>query len=350
MSQYYSYDDILKKKDLNGNDPSLYIITSNRSDGKTTATKMMFIKDFIKSECTHQFAFIYRYSYELSSLGSMFDDIFEIDPTLKGEITLKSHCKGMMVEVLYNDVTMCWGFSLNNIDSLKKYSALFRNIEQMCFDEYQTESGKYLNREVEKLQSLIITVARGGGKQSRPIKVFLCGNNVTLLNPYLLSLEVYKRIKPNMRFCRGDGWICEFHYNENASKAIKENPINNIFTKSKYMEYSTENKYLVDNSAFITAQPKGKNKYMATFVIDGSKYAIREYWRDGMIYINKKVSSGELKIAFKPSDHNQNTMLIDHYSELYKYLKKCYNNGCVYFADEDCKNAFFNVMAIDLYK
>lgn len=348
-SIYYSYDKILKQKDINKKEPSMYIVTSNRSDGKTYATKTLFLEKFQENNL-HQFAYIYRYAYELTALSTFFDDIFEDRPDLKGEIEVKSHCKGMMVEVLKDGITMCWGLSLNNIDSIKKYSSLFRNIEMMAFDEYQTESGKYLTNEVEKMQSLIITVARGGGKQSRPIKVFMCGNNVTLLNPYLLSLEVYKRMKPGMHFCRGNGWICEFNFNENASRAIQENPINTIFTNTKYLDYSTQNKYLVDNSAFISKQPKGKYRYMFTFIINGQEYACREYFKDGIIYINKKIESGQLVLAFKDSDHNQRSMLIDHYSEIYKYIKKSYKQGFLYFQDEECKNAIFEVMAIDLYK
>lgn len=60
---YYDGTKILSMLDINGNKPELYLVTSNRSGGKTTYFGRLCVNRF--REKGEKFALIYRYNYEL---------------------------------------------------------------------------------------------------------------------------------------------------------------------------------------------------------------------------------------------------------------------------------------------
>ena len=101
-------------------------------------------------------------------------------------------------------------------------------------EEFQTESGAYLNNEIGKLQSILTSVSRGGGKQSRFMRLILLSNNVSLMNPYFIFLGVYRNYQKGTKFLHGKGYVFEFAFNESASKAMEENRLLKAFRNSDY--------------------------------------------------------------------------------------------------------------------
>jgi len=160
---YYNPQKILSLKDLEGKEPAIYIITTNRCAGKTTAFLIKALRDFKKNK--KQVAFLYRFSYELNSVNEIFKDVLSIYPSLGKETKTFSHAKGLFYEITLDDEPLGFALSLTNTDALKKYSPLFADVDSIIFDEFQSEKGKYIPKEVEKFQSLYISVARGGGQQ-----------------------------------------------------------------------------------------------------------------------------------------------------------------------------------------
>lgn len=345
---FYNPDIILSKTDLNGENPSIYLISGNRSAGKTTG----FLKKSLEwfKESGKQTILLYRYRYELNSAHEIYKDVLNIYPDLGTEMTSVSKAQGLFYELVLNEKTFGYAIALTNVDAMKKYSPLFADCEFVIFDEFQKEDGKYLPKEIEKFQSILVTVARGGGQMSRKIKVFLLGNLVSIMNPYFINLGIHKRLKKDTHFMRGNGWIAEFIYNANASKAIKENGIFKAFASENYMTYSTENVYLHDALVFCD-KPKGKSRYICTIIHDGTSYGVREYYEDGILYVSHKAdSSCRTVITFKANDHNQNTIMLNKYSFVWKYLKDAFNNGYLRFDDIKSKSAIFDILAVDLYK
>ena len=344
---YYNPTKILNMKDLEKKEPYIYMISTNRSAGKTTAFLKLALENFKKSG--RKTILLYRYQYELNASSSLFSDILRLYPELGEEMTSLPHARGLFYELFLDKESFGFSLALNNPDSLKKYSPLFAECDYMIFDEFQPESGKYLPKEFEKFQSVLLTVARGGGEQSRSIKVFMLSNMVSIMNPYYIQWGIYKRIKSNTKFMRGIGWVAEFGYNESASEAIT-NGIGRAFQGSNYLNYSTQKEYLRTTDGFIE-QPKGKSKYIFTIVHDGVAYGVRDCFEAGILYISKKADKTcNLVVAFKASDHNQNTRMLSHYDYIWKNVKDSFYQGALRFDDMQTKNAIFDILAIDIYK
>ena len=58
---YYDGTKLLSLKDLNGNDPEIFIVTTNRTGGKTTYFNRWAVNRFLKGK--GKFGLIYRYVY-----------------------------------------------------------------------------------------------------------------------------------------------------------------------------------------------------------------------------------------------------------------------------------------------
>jgi hypothetical protein len=345
---YYNPTKILNMKDLEGDTPSIYLITTNRSAGKTTAFLKKSLMDFRKGE--RQTVLLYRFQYELNACSDIYKDVLNLYPDYGKEMRAIPHAKGLFYEMFLDDKPFGFAVSLSNPDALKKYSPIFANVDNIIFDEFQSEVGKYLPKEVEKFQSIYLTIARGGGSQSRVVNVFMLGNMVSVMNPYFINLGIHKRLRAETNFMRGNGWVAEFGFNDSASKSIKKNGFFKAFASENYMAYSTEKIYLHDADIFID-KPKGRIKYICTIVHDGVQYGVREYFDEGIVYVSHK-PDGSCKqvITFKAADHNQNTIMLTHYSYLWKNIKDAFNNGYLRFDDMKAKSAIYDILAIDMYK
>lgn len=348
MSKYYDSKKIMSMKDLDGLEPSIYLITSNRCAGKTTHFLLKSLDMFFKSK--RKTALLYRHQYELSSASSIFKSALKIyDEKGEHDIITVSHAKGLFYEFLLDGESFAFALSLSNVDALKKYSPLFAEVDMCILDEFQKEDGKYLNNEVGKLESILISIARGGGKQSRPIKVFLLGNNVSMLNPYFVKFDVNRRFKPETKFIRGRGWICEFNYNESASEAIKENALFRAFD-SDYMRTSADNKKLFKEDAFIE-KCVGKTKYLFTIKHDEKLWGVREEMATGKVFINDKhEKSCKTILVFTSGQHATNTVMVNRYSFSMVKIREAYNLGLLRFSNLNAKNVIYDILALDFSK
>lgn len=345
---FYRLDEILSKKDLNNEEPDIYLISLNRTAGKTTAVLKEVVERFLN--LGQKAMIVYRQSYEICGAHLIFEDIFNIWPDLGRQMTSKSVSKGLFYELFLDDQPFGYAVSLHNPDVIKKYSPLFADVWNMVLDEFQTESGRYLKSEVEKLMSLYISVARGRGTRARHVKLFMMANNVSIMNPYFIALGIYKRIKENTHFIRGDRWICEIKFNDSAAEALQDSSIIHAFKQSSYADFGTQNVYLHDDTMFLQ-QPSGKSKYMFTLKHGGNTFGVRDYFEEGYLYISKKFDPGHPNVlTFSPGDHNQTTIMLSHYSETWKYLREAFQKGFLRFDDMKAKNVIFDILAIDMYK
>ena len=345
---YYNPQKILSTLDLDKEEPAIYMISTNRSAGKTTAFLKLSLEHF--QETKRKTILLYRYKYELNACADIFKDVLKLYPDYGIEMTSQSNAMGMFYELFLDGESYGYAIAMSNPDTMKKYSPIFSDVDFVIFDEFQTESGKYLPKETEKFQSIMLTIARGGGSQSRKIKVFMLSNLVSIMNPYYIQFGIHKRIKTDTKIMRGKGWVAEFGFNDSASKQIKQNGIAKAFSDSDYIKYSTEKEYLKQTDSFIE-QPKGKSKYLFTIVHDGIKIGVRDCFENGVMYCSKKYDKSCTNVVtFKASDHNQNTMMLSHYSYLWKNIKDAFMCGCLRFDDLQTKNAIFEILAVDMYK
>lgn len=341
---YYDGSRILSLLDLNGQKPEIYFVTSNRSAGKTTFFAKMLFKNFLKSR--KQFLLLYRFTYELSDVPDKFFSGIQQMFFSAYEMTARKHCRGYIIELLVNEETCGYAVALNAADTVRKYSHLFSQVDAMFMDEFQSESGQYCKDEVSKFISVHTSVARGGGKQSRFVPVYLCSNSVSLLNPYFNALGISDRLKEDTKFLRGNGWVLEQNFNEYAAKALSESTFINAFSKCKYFQYSVQNIYLNDTKSFISLPPKTRSKYLATFTTENGNFALRSFPYEGLVYCSTHVDlSNPNKLVGCADSHQENYLLINSTSPFISQLRGLFEKGCFRFQNQRCKAECLKLLA-----
>ena len=344
MPQYYDGTKLLSMKDINGERPEIYLCTTNRTGGKTTYFGRLCINRFLdKGE---KFALIYRYNYELDDVCDKFykdiGSLFFPDHTM----TNKRRASGMFHELFLDDVSCGYAISLNGADQIKKYSHLFSDVKRMIFDEFQSETNHYCNNEVEKLQSVHTSVARGQGEQVRYVPVYMLSNPVSIINPYYVAFGISSRLRDDTKFLKGDGFVLEQGFIDSASVAQKESGFNRAFgTNSKYSAYSSEGIYLNDNKSFIE-KPNGKSRYICTLRYNGSEYGIREFAEDGIMYCDDRPDvTFSTKITVTTDDHNINYVMLKRNDFFLSNLRYLFERGAFRFKDLRCKEAVLSALS-----
>lgn len=343
MSNYYDGTKLLSLKDINGNTPEIYICTSNRTAGKTTYFNRLLVNSFNKRGS--KFGLIYRYKYELDDCAEKFyKDIKEL--FFQGtEMTSKPKAKGVYHDLFINGKHCGYALALNCAEQIKKLSHLFNDIEAMMLDEFQSETNNYCPREVQKFISIHTSIARGNGKQVRYVPVYMCGNPVTILNPYYIEMGISERLNDKVKFLRGDGFVLEQGFNSNASKAQQESGFNRAFCRNQYVAYSSQCVYLNDNQAFIE-KPDGFPKYIATLKYMGREYGVREYAEQGIVYCDDKADTTfPTRISVTTDDHQINYVMLKRNDMFITAMRYYFDHGCFRFKDLRCKEAVLKALA-----
>lgn len=340
---YYSGTKILSMKDINGLTPELFLITTNRTGGKTTWFSKLLVNRFFKRN--EKFCLLYRYSYELSDVSEKFFKDIQGLFFPNHNMMDKSRCKGTFKELFIDDKPCGYAIAINNAENIKKYSHFFNDVSCCLFDEFQSEVNRYVPNEIQKFQSIHTSIARGQGKQVRYVPVYMLGNSVTLLNPYYTALGISSRLKNDTKILKGDGYVLESGFIESASNAQKESAFNRAFSNSSYVKYTSENTYLNDNTAFID-KPSGKGKYLCTFTFEKNTYAIREYSDIGIMYVDTRVDkSFPLKISATTEDHNINFIMLKNNEFMLQNFRFFFERGCFRFSNIESKNATLNLLS-----
>lgn len=351
-NKYYDGTKLLSLKDINGNIPAIFMTTSNRSAGKTTYFGRLLIKRFLKDG--KKFGLIYRYKNELDDIsGKFFNNIHQLFfPNY--HMSEKKKDQGSYVCLYLHEAgeetgVLCgYAFALNSADNIKKVSHLLSDIDTLYMDEFQSETDNYAPREIEKLMSIYTSIARGKGEQARYIPLYMCSNNVSLLNPYFAEFGISERLREDTKFLRGDGWVLECNFNQSASNAMKLSPFMRAFKNNIYNAFATEQGvYLNDNTAFIE-QLNGRNKYICTLHYNGKNYSVREYSELGLIYCDTSYDEYyPLKIAVTLDDHSINYVMLKRNETLIAYMRYLFEHGCFRFKNLKCKEAIIKCLSFN---
>ena len=201
--EYYNPIRLFTEKDVDGEYSGVAMTCSNRSAGKTSA--FVAASCILLKEYGIQTAWFYRSIGELNSVAAMYSNMLAIYPLLGTEVKGKSVDKnGNIYRYTLDGETFGFSFALNgNMDVVKKMSNEFANVYFFFFDEFALEKGNYVKNECEKMQSLLITIARGGKSQSRWFKMIMASNNISLLNPYFVFFGIHKRYQKECKMMHG---------------------------------------------------------------------------------------------------------------------------------------------------
>lgn len=348
---YYDGTKLLSMTDINGNKPEIYICTGNRTAGKTVYfTRLIFNRYLKKGE---KFIVLYRYTYELDDVAEkLFGDVSKL--FFQGlELKSVKKNKGQYTELHlirnHDDTTseICgYAIALNCADSVRKMSHIFTEVTSILFDEFQSESGKYVPNEITKFISIHTSIARGRGEMVRYVPVYMISNAVSMINPYYTNLGISTRLRNDTKFLRGDGFVLENTFNETASKMQKTSSFNRAFANDKYIQYSSENVYLADNQTFIEMPQTSKNFYHCTLKYMDKYYGVREYYEDGIIFVSESADKhAKLKIAVTLDDMTPNYLTQVKYDAVIDSYRRYYLKGIVRFSSLESKECFLKFIS-----
>lgn len=343
MPNYYDGTKLLSQKDINGKTPEIFICTANNNAGKTTYFSRMLTKRYL--EKGKKFMVVNRFSYELDDCaGKFFKEIgYLFFPDCK--MTSIRKAMGIYHELYINERPCGYAVSLNSVDALKKYSHYFNDTSCMFMDEFQSETNHYCTNEVNKFRALHKLVARGGGKMVRYVPVYLVGNEITILNPYYVSMGISTRLNRETKFLKGDGFVLEQGFNEDASKAQEESAFNRAFGNDTYNQFTKGGLYLNDSYNFVE-KPNGIGKYLATIKYNGKDFAIREFADLGIIYCDDRADATfPFKIALTTDDHQINYVMLKKNDIFFSNLRFFFEKGCCRFKDLRCKEAMLTALS-----
>lgn len=271
----------------------------------------------------------------------------------------KLGCEFMTASVLeIRDGKLCgFAISLKDANKLKKYSSIFSKVSSVIMDELQPETGAYLHDEVDLFTSIVQSVSRGGGKQSRYVTWCLLGNNISVMNPYFLNLGVYKYIDDTLDlkegedfYIKGEGWVCEFSYNKSAKEEMEKNPAIRAFTSRNSILGLTAD-FMIKSSGFIEKKVKGKMDYLFTLKYKGEFMGVRRVKASGIIYVTSSYDpSFKHTVAISDSDHDDATIKLRKNTFYIQTLRDAYTIAKLRFSDFKTKNAIVELLGIDYYR
>lgn len=343
--KYYNGTKLLSLTDINGNKPSIYICTTNRTGGKTTYFSRLLVNRFLDKN--EKFCLFYRFKDELDDVsekffkdvGSLFFPNYYMreESINKGTIKKLFLCEKNQADDKKNGRECGYAVAINVADKIKRVSHLLSDTKRIMFDEFQSETYHYCPNEVNKFLSLYTSIARGQGEQSRYVPVFMIGNPVTLLNPYYVAMNISVNLQRNTKYLRGDGYVLEQGYVESAANAQKESGVFRAFANSEYAEYSAEGAYLNDSDSFIE-KLTGKSTYLCTIKYEGVNYGIRSFAEQGVVYCDDRPDmTFARRIAVTTEDHNINYVMLRSEDFLLANLRYYFERGCFRFKNLRCK-------------
>lgn len=362
---YTNVADYLDARDLDNKIPSINMIISNRTAGKTVSTFKLCYDDFFKFG--RRFVVLYRSKYELKGSGiaikcalENFDEcekIVEIKdkPLVQGVIRKYILCirKGdigdeseINEEPEVDEYEIGYAVCLKDREAVKKYSGVFAKVYNVVMDEFQLESGKYIQDEIGCFKSALNSIARGGKKMSRFIRCILLSNDVSLLNPYFVYYGVHKRLKPGTKKLRGNGWVAHFIFNEDASRALQNAAHNAADKDTKYMRYSSGLGQLYACNSFIDKIPP-KSRYLMTIYYKEASYGVREVNGGSLMHVSHKIDSKcRTVMTFEETEVEENRYMITRSSQIWKVLCDYYRRNAMRFDDLESKNMMFDLLGI----
>lgn len=337
QSPFYDGTKLLSMLDRNKNKPEIFIAVGNRSAGKTVYFNRMLINRFKNKK--EKFILLYRYAYELKQVGEKFFGTIGNLFFKNDVLSEKNVGNGQYVSLRLNDVECGYALALNRAENVKKLSHVFNDVTSILFDEFQTETGVYAPNEIQKFVSIHTSVARGNGKMSRYVPVYLVSNDISALNPYFTALKVPK-LSDQTKYMRGDGYVLEYAFNPNAAKAQKESLFNRAFLNADYTKMLVTKQALNDNYTFIEKM-SGTSMMVCGLKYKRNYFQIRYFNDEQIIYCMKGYDETfKGTYAVLSDEHDSGTILDVGITPITVLMMNSYSNGNVRFDSLEAKEAF----------
>lgn len=323
-------------------------VLSQRSGGKSFDAKYKSINRYKKDGRTT--IWLRREKTELSKefRSKFFQDIqfkYPLD-----EFTIKETEFGAVGYINGNEFILFIALSV----ALKHKSIPFQTVWWVVFDEFITNPSvqRYLSGEVFRFMEFWHTVARpytvlnadGSETQIDPkTRAVFLGNSISIVNPYFIDF----RVMPNKskEFNVYDKLIVWFWVGVKHAEFMKTTSLGKSIANTDYGDYATDNKFLLDNDAWIIDKPSTA-RYVCGFTIEGYRIGCWIDYKQGLIYVNNQYDPTNSMIVVTTQDHQPNLLMIQHFKRLhaYKQLKLAFEHGHIRFNNHLAKQAFYDSM------
>lgn len=320
-SIYYSYNRVMSY------DAFLNIIIGERGVGKSYGIKKFYINRFLKTG--RQFIYLRRYETELKKLLRN-DKFFEDLKTDEDFSLVKFGVSGN--KLLVNGKVAGYAIPLSKSSTYK--SDPFPNVDGIIFDEFLINNNTYhyLENEPIQLMEFIETVGR-----LRDIKVWMLGNNTTIVNPYFDYFGVSVPYNSDIKTYKNGLILINYIKNEKYREVKKQSKFGKLIEGTRYGDYAIDNKSLLDNDLF-RGKKTPEAKYFCTLSVNNFQYGVWIDHNTFNMYINKQIDSAcPINLAFNFKDHNEKTILLSSKSVFYKNIYLHYTRGQLYFDTEKTK-------------
>lgn len=309
------------------------IIIGNRGCGKTYGWKKRCIKRFI--EKGHQFVYLRRYHEELKETAeSYFNDIIENNEFPEVEIKYSGG-------VYYvNGETAGYAMALTKAKDYK--SIAYPKVWTIVFDEFLIEDNgfvKYLKHEVKQFLSFYMSIDRYRG-----VQVAFLSNSVTMINPYTLYWDLQLPYGSNI--ARKGDILLQLVQDEEFIKERKETRFGKLIEGTDFAEYAIENKFTMDNKAFIRKKTDKSHCYFSFFYM-GEQFGVWIDYSAGKYFVSQDVDPSNLNVySLTVEDHTPNTMLLNGITKSFHFKPfiENYKLGNVYFESQKIKNIVYEVI------
>lgn len=288
MAEYYDSSALLSQRDKDGNQPEIYIVSGNRNGGKTFNFSRYLLRQYLQHG--RVFGLMCRNIDDIPARADSFAfDVLQKDTKLWGHhirpVKLARFAYALMMD---DDKLPCgYQFALNASQKIRDNSSKFQRIDHYFFDEFQTEDGVYLPKELDKFQSIHTSIARGGNQYVRRVPVYMASNLASKINPYFVGFGLHRMEIGHRRFVRGSGWVLEQTVIKGAAEAQAASGFNRAFSGSKYQQFAQQGQYLLDDSAFIKPRKITRGRNFCILDSPAGTFGIWELY-DGIIYISEK--------------------------------------------------------------
>ena len=329
---------LLNMKDKNKETPEIFIVTTNRTGGKSYGVSKMLLEDYF--EKGEKFALLTRWTKDLGNVANGIMDIAIQDNFPDYELVEEVRMNGVYSQLfLTHRVTEkevskeCCGYVLpiNGSDNIKKISSVFYDVETLFLDEFQAE--KYCPNEINKFTNLHFSIARGGPNGVRYVKTILASNTLDITNPYFDALGMSSKIQTDTKRYRGEGFVYCNYQNEVVANAQKESAFNRAFSGNKQIQSNIDNSWL-NNNWISVGKPDGtwgRGTYIFTIIDDNNKYGVMKY-DNGYWYIGRKIDETCSNVYSMSVDGTENIEVITRCSYL-PTISNSFKKGLVRFSD-----------------
>ncbi len=336
--QFYDYGPVLSRNAV------FNVVIGPRGDGKTYGAKQLAIKNAIKKG--EQFILLRRYSTELGTRVSFFDDIFHnIQKEFPGYTFRVEGLEAQMKKPgsrKYETI----GYFVALSKAQQKKSVSYAKVTTIIFDEFIIDKGavRYLPNETKVLLDFFITVDR---YQERT-RVIMISNTVSIMNPYFIDWDI--KVEDYQEFItrgvdeNGLPFVVVHLIKDHAfASEVRKTRVGRFIDGSEYADYAIDGAF-ADNHLTLVKNKTPNAHYYATIETDTGIFSL---WIDtfaNLMFADEKRPKKENIWTTVPEKMAPGKVLMMRSDKTMQSLRTAFSHGRLFFSSARARNAFIGVM------